>query len=165
MRFLCLLLVALLLVPEPPAFAGQTRSVRLRWADLDALIRGRQVSVSTTGGATHKGTVRAIDADSLSLTGGSNPRLPRAEIAEIRVTAFNGNGRHFGMKVGGALGLLGGLVGAVAVGLDETSTHKGRDKVVAGILAVGGLPLGLLTGYLLGRQADKEITVIRIIPE
>jgi hypothetical protein len=67
--------------------------------------------------------------------------------------------------IGGAAGLLGGLIGAVAVGMDETSSHKGRDKVVAGILAVGGLPLGLLAGYFLGRQLDKEVTVIRIIPE
>ncbi len=60
---------------------------------------------------------------------------------------------------------MGGLIGAVAIGMDETSSHKGRDKVVAGILAVGGFPFGLLAGYLLGRQIDKEVTVIRIIPE
>lgn len=165
MRYLGLLLAALLVVPEPLTFAGQTRSVRMRWADLDALIRGQRVSVSTTGGTTHKGTVQVIDADSLSLTGGSNPHLPRPEITEIRMTAFTGNGRHLGKRIGGAAGLLGGLIGAVAIGMDETSSHKGRDKVLAGILAVGGLPLGLLAGYLLGRQIDKQVTVIRIIPE
>ena len=165
MRCLSLLLVVFLLVPEPLAFGGQTKSVRMRWADLDNLIRAQRVSVSTTGGATHKGTVRAIDADSLSLAGGAHPRLLRAEITEIRVTEFAGNGRRAGKMIGGAAGLLGGLIGAVAVGMDETSSHKDRDKVVAGILAVGGLPLGLLAGYFLGRQIDKEVTVIRIIPE
>jgi uncharacterized protein with ACT and thioredoxin-like domain len=109
MWHLSLLLIALLVVLEPLAFAGQTKAVRIRWADLDNLVRGQRVSVSTTGGATCKGTAQAIDSDSLP--------------------------------------------------------HKGRDKVLAGILAVGGLPLGLLAGYLLGRQIDKEVTVIRIIPE
>jgi hypothetical protein len=165
MRFLSLLLVALLLVPEPLAFVGQTKSVRMRWADLDNLIRGQRVSLSTTGGKSYKGKVQAFDADSLSLTGGSNPRLRRFEIAEIRLPAFAGNGRRFGKLVGGAIGLVGGLIGAVAIGTDETSAHKERDKVVAGMLAVGGLPIGLLTGYLLGRQIDKEVTVIQIIPE
>jgi hypothetical protein len=165
MRYLSLLLVALLILPEPLAFARQTRSVRMSWADLDNLIRGQRVSLSTTGGTTLKGTVRAIDADSLSLTGGSNPRLRRAEITEIRVTEFTGNGRHFGKLAGGAVGLLGGLIGAVAVGMDETSSHKGRDRVLAGMLAAGGLPLGLLAGYFLGRQIDKEVTIIRIVPE
>ncbi len=83
MRCLSLLLVALLVVPEPLALAGQTKSVRMRWADLDNLIRAQRVSVSTTAGTTHKGTVRAFDTDSLSLTGGSNPRLRRLEITEI----------------------------------------------------------------------------------
>jgi hypothetical protein len=131
MRYLSLLLVALLVVAEPLAFAGQSKSVRMCWADLDSLIRGRRVSVSTAGGTTCNGTVRAIDSDSLSLTGGANPRLRRVEITEIRVTEFTGNGRHFGKLAGGAV----------------------------------GLPLGLLAGYFLGRQIDKEITVIRIVPE
>jgi hypothetical protein len=165
MRHLCLLLVALLVLPEPLVFAGQTKSVRMRWADLDNLIREQRVSLSTTGGKSYKGKVRDFDADSLSYTGGSNPRLRRAEIAEIRLTAYAGNGRHFGKLVGGAIGLVAGLIGAVAIGMDETSAHKERDKVLAGLVGVGGLPIGLLTGYLLGRQIDKEVTVIRIIPE
>ena len=165
LRFLCLLLLALLVLPEPLVFAGQTKSVRMRWADLDNLIRGQRVSLSTTGGESHKGKVQAFDADSLSLTGGSNPRLRRVEIAEIRLTAFAGNGRHFGKLVGGAIGLAAGLIGAVAIGMDETSSHKDRDKVLAGGVGIGGLPIGLLSGYLLGRQIDKEVAVIRIIPE
>ena len=36
---------------------------------------------------------------------------------------------------------------------------------VAAVLAVGGLPLGLLAGHYIGRRADKEVTIIRIIPE
>jgi hypothetical protein len=57
-----------------------------------------------------------------------------------------------------------GLVGAVAVGLNETSSHKDQNRAVAALLAIGGLPVGLITGYLLGRQADKEVIIIRIVP-
>jgi hypothetical protein len=63
------------------------------------------------------------------------------------------------------VGLLGGIIGGVAVGMNETSAHKGRDKVVAATLMIGGLPAGLAGGYYLGRLADREVTVIRIIPE
>jgi hypothetical protein len=59
--------------------------------------------------------------------------------------------------------LAGGLLGAAVVGLDETSQHKGRDKVTAGVLAVAGLPVGLIVGYLIGRRADREVTIIQII--
>jgi hypothetical protein len=123
------------------------------------------VAVITTGGATYKGTVRVFYPDFLALSGGSEPRLRRTEIAEIRLTEYVGNGRRLGKRLGGAIGLVGGLLGAVVVGMDETSTHKGRDKAVAAVLAVGGLPLGLLAGHYIGRQADKEVTLIRIIPE
>jgi hypothetical protein len=55
-------------------------------------------------------------------------------------------------------------VGAVAIGLKEDTAHKDRNKVLAGAAGLGGLPAGLICGYLLGRQADKEVTLIRIIP-
>jgi len=160
-----LLVAALLLTFQSLALASDAQAVRLRWSDAGDLVRGKRITVITTGGATYKGTVRVFYPDFLALAGGSEPRIRRAEIAEIRLTEYVGNGRRMGRRLGGAIGLAGGLRTAVVVGLDETSTHKGRDKAVAAVLAAGWITLGLLAGHYIGRQADKEVTVIRIIPE
>jgi hypothetical protein len=66
--------------------------------------------------------------------------------------------------MGGALGLAIGLVSARAIGLSEGSANSTGDKIAVGVLAVGGLPLGLLVGDYLGKQADKQVTIIHIVP-
>jgi hypothetical protein len=66
--------------------------------------------------------------------------------------------------MGGALGLAIGLVSAAAIGLSEGSANSTGDKIAVGVLAVGGLPLGLLVGDYLGKQADKQVTIIHIVP-
>lgn len=141
---------------------ADVRIIRVRWPELDGLVLDKQVSIFTTAGQTLKGRVSAIDAGAILLSG-KTPRVARADVAEIRITDYAGNGRRIGKLVGGAVGLTAGLIGAVAVGMDETSSHKGRDKAIATISAVGGLPAGLAAGYYLGRQADKQVAIIRIV--
>lgn len=109
--------------------------------------------------------MRAVEADGISFEGDKTARMGRSAIAEIRLVEYVGNGRRIGKMAGGAVGLMAGLLGAVAVGLKEDTPHKDRNKVLATVFAVAGLPLGLLAGYYLGKQADREVTVIRIIPE
>lgn len=164
MRKLWLFVAALLLAAQA-APAARTSTVQMRWNDAIDLVRGRTAEIVTTSGAKHKGKVAGADADSISLEKTPGAAIPRKDIAEIRLVQYAGNGRSIGKKLGGAVGLIGGLIAAVAVGMNETSTHKGRDKVVATLCIVGGLPGGLAGGYFLGRLADKETTVIRIIPQ
>ena len=109
--------------------------------------------------------VHAVEADGISFESGKTARLGRSSIAEIRLIDYVGNGRYIGKMVGGAAGLTAGLLGMVAVGMKENTEHKDRNKVLAAVFAVSGLPLGLLGGYYLGKRADREVTVIRIIPE
>jgi hypothetical protein len=93
------------------------------------------------------------------------PRLNRSAITEIRLIAYAGNGRRLGKFVGRALGLAIGLGTGAAIGLREGSAFNDSDKVLAVTLMLDGFPAGLGLGYLVGRQADKETTVIRIIPQ
>jgi hypothetical protein len=165
MKSLSLLLTLLLLTSSQSSFAAETKTLRMRWTDVGALVQGKNVTVLTTGGAKYKGRVVAFDAGSLSFENPRTPRVNRSEIAEVRLIDYAGNGRRFGRLVGGALGLVLGLVGAVVIGMNETSSHKDRDKVLAGIMAVGGLPLGMLAGHFIGRRADREVTIIRVIPD
>jgi hypothetical protein len=163
-RAVSLALALLLLGCQQFATAAEVRTVRLRWEGLGGMIGGRKVSVRTIDGARHKGRVQAVDADAILFEKGRNRRVARTSVAEIRMTEYAGNGRRWGKLIGGAVGLMAGLLGAVAVGLKEDTSHKDRNKALATVLAVGGLPAGLLGGYYLGRLADKEITVIQIIP-
>lgn len=165
MRCIILILIAALLGQGQLAVAGEAQAVRLRWADLGGLVNGKTVWVSTTDGSTHKGRVLAVEAEGISLEGGKTARIARASVAEIRLIDYVGNGRYIGKMVGGAVGLTAGLLGMVAVGMKEDFEHKDRNKALAAGFAVSGLPLGLLGGYYLGKRADREVTVIRIIPE
>ncbi len=145
--------------------AGDAGAVTLKWADAGRLIQGKQVSVALAAGGVRKGRITSFDAESIAFEKGNPARVNRKDIKEIKLVDFQGSGRRIGKLLGGAVGLLGGIIGAVAVGMDETSTHKSRDKAVAATLIVGGLPAGLAGGYYLGRLADREVTIIRIIPD
>jgi hypothetical protein len=163
MRNARLFLMALLLSTQA-APAARTSTVQMRWDDAIHLVRGRTAEIVTASGAKRKGRVAAADAGSISLEAPGAP-IARTDVAEIRLVQYLGNGRSIGKKLGGAVGLLGGVIAAVAVGMNETSSHKDRDKAVAALCIAGGLPGGLAGGYFLGRLADKETTVIRIIPQ
>lgn len=159
-RVLCVCLLVCNLVCQP--LSAGTSTISLRRQEAGAIIRGKKVTVIPTSGAKKSGLVIDLEPD-LTLEGAG--AIPWADIKEIRFVEYSGDGRRIGKKIGGAVGLMGGILGAVAVGMDETSAHKSRDKAVATGLAVGGLPFGLVLGYLAGRRADKETTIITIAPE
>ena len=164
MKVVAVLLLLVLLNPVGLALGREPTAISLRWADAGRLATGKQVSVITTDGAIRKGRVRAMDADGIDFEDTRTPRIPRAAVSEIRVTEYVGGGRRFGKLIGGAAGLTIGLCAAAVIGLREGSGSRASDKALAGILGIGGLPIGMTLGYLIGRQADKRVTAIRIIP-
>jgi hypothetical protein len=145
------------------AASASTHSVQLSWEDLRGVIGAKEVAISSPTGAIYKGRVHRVEDDAIVLEG-RNPSAKRTQSTEIRFTEFAGNGRHFGRRVGGALGLVAGLVGAAAIGLSEGSGSNTGEKTAAAALAVGGLPLGLLVGDYLAKQADKQVTIIHVVP-
>lgn len=161
-RILCAFLAAAVAVQ--PVLAADPVVITLKWAQIDRLVNGKQVTVTARDGSTRKGRVRAVDADGITFEDTRAPRVVRADVTEIRVTEYVGNGRRFGKMFGGLAGLMIGLPAAAVIGMREGSGKRTGDKVLIGVLGIGGLPLGILAGYLIGRQIDKEVTVIRIIP-
>jgi hypothetical protein len=159
---LCSLLILLLVFPGPPFWAGEAKAVRMRWTDAGELILGKRVAVMTVRGEVVKGLVRTVEPGAILLDKGS---VSRPDITEIHLIEYAGNGRHIGKLVGGAVGLMGGLLGAAAYGLKEDAANKDRNKALSVLFAVAGLPAGLAAGWLLGRRADREVTLIRVIPE
>ncbi len=146
-------------------FAAGNEAVTLKWSDAARLIQGKQVAVALSSGGVRKGLVTNVDSESIAFEKGKPAQVNRQDVKEIKLIDYQGDGRRFGKLLGGAVGLLGGIIGGAAVGMNEVSAHKERDKVVAATLIIGGLPAGLAAGYYLGRRADREVTIIRIIPE
>jgi hypothetical protein len=155
------------------SLSAETVHIRMAWIDLEPMIRGHNVIVRTSG-ASLRGRALMVEKDSLLLEvrktsdAAAYPKgrtsVPRAAIQEITLVQYVGNGRRIGKFIGGALGLTFGLLAAVAIGFKENPETVGRRKVFIAILVPGSLIGGLLGGYLLGRLADREITVIEVIP-
>ncbi len=144
--------------------AAETRSVSLPWRELGGMIAGREITVKTPAGQGYKGRASRVDDAAIYFESGRTLRLARADVAEIRLVDYDGNGRRIGKLAGGALGLMLGLGIAAALGMREGSNEPGKKAYIYAI-AIGGLPGGLAGGYYLGRLADKQVTVIRVIPE
>ncbi len=163
-----------LMYPQQSAWAADAARVRIAWQDLDPLVRGERVRIETRAGVSLEGRAITVDRDSLvvDVRRSSKPDLypkgrtsiERASVVQIRVTRYVGNGRKFGETVGGAAGLAAGLAGAVAIGFEENPETVGRRKVMIGVLVPAAIVGGLVTGWLLGRVADREVTLIEIIP-
>jgi hypothetical protein len=67
--------------------AAGSRSVQLRWEDLEGVIGGKNVSVESKTGAVYKGRVRTVASDSILLEG-RNPSVKRDDAKEIRFTEY-----------------------------------------------------------------------------
>ena len=162
-RILALVLAAVITCPFAAHADG--RAVRLKWQDAASLARGRTAIVTTTGGAKRKGRIANFTPEAILFEDSKKGTVPRPDVAEIRVVDYVGNGRHVGKMLGGAAGLLAGLLTAAVVGLDEAAGNQDRNKAIAVVSVVGGLPAGMIGGYLLGRRLDKQVTIVRILPE
>lgn len=157
-------LLTVLLVAGSPASA-KSHELAVPWSSLSAVVLNRNVTITEEGGTSVRGRVVAVDEKELTIDRGAAGRGPiaRQQIREIRFVRYEGNGRRWGKYLGGAAGLLAGLVGAVAIGLDESATGKG-DHALAAASAVAGLPAGLAIGYFAGRAVDRVEVTVRILP-
>jgi len=143
------------------AFANAAPApVSMRWDDLGPMIRNQRVEVRSDTGWV-KGRAVRTEPDRMIL---ENATIRRDRISEVKVVQYSGEARRLGKFLGGAVGLVGGLLGALAIGLQESPPPSMGEKAAAGALAVGGLPGGMLAGYLIGRALDRKVTLIRVIP-
>lgn len=140
--------------------AAEPHAVRMRWEDISGLISGEKV-VLYEESRSLRGRVTAVDPTGISLDRGR--RAARAAVQRIRLTRYAGNGRHAGKMIGGLAGLLIGITGAAAIGLQEGSGSDSGKKAAVIALGAGGLPAGMFLGYFLGRKADEEVLLIEII--
>lgn len=145
---------------------ADSRPVELRWNELAPMIQGQRVTVTLAGGQTVAGTAVTVRDDALVMDvkessdrrtypNGSGT-FPRATISRITLQRTRGSS---GRTLGTVIGVLTGVVvgGYVA----ETTT----DSAGTGIPLFLGLASGTtIAGYYVGRELDREVTEIRVVP-
>jgi hypothetical protein len=157
------LLVALLLVGQTSAFA-EAKPLEMKWNELAPMIGTHRVGLILTDGLIVKGEVVAVREDSILLDVSSpvkgytkgNGSVPRASLAMIDLERRRG---AWGRTMGTVLGALGGM------GLGGYVAAKKADGVGTGIGVFVGIAAGAsVAGYYIGRNLDKRVTHIKVVP-
>ncbi len=163
-RFAAVAVAAFLFSLTPNiVLAAPADQLAVRWSELHPVLKGRQISVHLTDGATVEGRYSSLQADALSIQvkKTSDPakhpkgatRLARPELAQITVKRHRGwKGRTIGLIAGGAVGA---LVGSYY-------------RYYAGVAAGGGagaIGIGYLVGWLFDHAGSRPEQVVRILPD
>ncbi len=163
-------LIALVWVPQTLEAKSEIRR-ELPWKGLPYLFYGDYTVtiMLTKGGAVRSDAVTVLDnsihlhritmaTDSKRFPWGSETSIARGAVKEIRVEKMVGNARRGGLL----LGIGGGLLLPTAFGVREWGEWSGA-KAVGVIVGIAAVPVGGgIVGYLLGKQLDRETTIITI---
>ena len=158
-------LLTLSLMAAVSAFS-QPKPLELKWNELAATIVGHPVEVTLPDGARIKGEVAYVRAAELVLDVTStsdrtkhpkgNATIPRESVTTLKVERGRGSwGRGLGTTVGVLTGL---TLGGYTAGTTSDSAAVAIPVFLS--IATGASVLG----YKLGREMDKKMTVIKVIP-
>ena len=164
-------LIALVWVPQTLEAKSEIRR-ELPWEGLSYLFHGDYtVTVMLTkGGAVRSDAVTVLDnsihlhritmaTDSKRFPWGSETSIARGSVKEIRVEILVGNARRQGL----ILGIGSGLLLPVAFGVRGWGEWSGA-KAVGVIVGMTAAPVGGgVVGYLLGKQLDRQSTIVTIV--
>lgn len=151
------------------ALAAQQKQLRLKWSELTRVVLGQKATMILPSGASIEGKVLAVEPDILviDITKTSDSRaypkgqasVPRSSVSVLNVKKVQYRWRVIGTAIGAGTGLLAGWFMALLIAADE----KPRPAATAAFVGITG---GLATvGYFAGQKADRQITVITIVPE
>ena len=150
-----------------PAAVASSNQVELKWSELAPLIIGQKVKLVLPGGPEIKGLAVAVREDALVLNvkktsdrkaypKGQNV-IPRASMSTLQLETKHGSG-------GRTIGVIAGALGGLILGGDLVA-HIATSEAV-GISTFFGVSTGsTIAGYYLGKRYDRNVTIIRILPE
>ena len=158
--------VALLFVCQMHGLA-ESKPLELKWGEIAPIIGGHRVQLVLPDGTMIKGEAITVRDDALvvDVKSTSNARacpkgsasISRTSVNLIQVERRRGSwGRNLGTAVGIISGVvLGGYVAAVTA-----------DSAGTGIPTFLGIAAaGTIGGFYIGRGLDKQVTLIKIIPD
>ena len=157
-------LITLFLAGQTSAFSASA-PLELKWNELAAMIAGNPVELMLTDGTHITGEAVAVREDTLVMdarkaSGGKtyqkgNAAVPRGSIGLIKLERKRGS---WGRTMGTVVGVMSGIViGGYA------AAHA--DSAQAGIPVFLGIATGIsVAGFYTGRELDRKITLIKIVP-
>jgi len=158
--------VPVLLCLLQASMRAEARPLELKWNELASSILSHSVELTLTGGTRVTGEVAAIRDDAMVLDvkktsdakafPKGNASIPRGSIQLVRLKKSGVWGKTLGTTLGVLTGLTVGGVVVDRANLKGTGPNVSVFLITAGAISVGG--------YLLGREADKRETSIRIVP-
>ena len=147
--------------------AAGPQEISLRWNELEPAIAGRQVQMVLPGGARIEGRALVVQPDALVLriTRTSDKKLQpkgetalaRSSVSVLRVVKSGIRWRVIGITVGTALVAAAGTTISIRTHVNAENLAKYIGYGSAGMLGAG------VGGYLVGRRADRQTTMIRIV--
>jgi hypothetical protein len=165
---LAALIVGLLVAGVPVSAQGKSggKPLELKWDELAPMIRGQRVEITLADSTTVNGEAIAVRDDTvvLDVSGSSNPQtypngngsIPRGAVVLVQVE----RSRNSGAKT---LGTVVGVLAGVVVGGYVSGTMT--ESAGVGIPVFLGLASGItIVGYQAGKQMDRQVTSIRIVP-
>jgi hypothetical protein len=163
-------LLCALLAPSVPVSAqgksGGGKPLELKWDELAPMIRGQRIEVTLADSTIVKGEAIAVREDTivLDVSGSSNPQtypngngsIPRGAVVLVQLERSRGSGAK-------TLGTVVGVLAGVVIGGYVSATVA--DSAGVGIPLFLGLASGItVAGYQVGKQMDRQLTTIRVVP-
>ena len=145
---------------------AESRPLELKWGELSPIIGGQQVQLVLPEGTAIQGEAIAVREEALvmDVKRTSNAKaypkgsatIPRASITLIQVERRRGS---WGRKIGTVVGVLSGVM------LGSYVTVKANPSVGPGIATFLGIAsAGTVGGYYVGKELDRRVTLIKIVP-
>lgn len=145
-----------------PAQAAR-KPLELKWSELGNMVVGHKVAITLTDDIVLGGEVASVRDDSIvldvTLPAKGYPKgngvVPRNAVKLIGLERTKG---AFGRAIGTTFGVLGGMSLGAAAGLRT----GGAGPALATFLVIAGA--GTVSGYYIGRELDRRVTWIKILP-
>lgn len=158
--------LSLLIISCPAAGLGQSRPTELKWEELTRIITGQNIQLALPDGTIVKGEAVAVRDDALvvDVRETTNPAAyPKgnAVLAKSSVTLIQVNGKRgsWGRNLGTVIGVVSGMA------LGAYATLEGNHSAGSGLATFAGITsVGAVGGYFAGKQLDKRVTYIKVIP-
>jgi len=161
-----LALVAALLCAGELGGLAESRPLELKWGELGPIVSGHRVELVLPDSTVVKGEAVLVREEALVIDVNKasgpttyqkgNASIPRSSVALIRLRRTGGS---WGKTIGTVVGVLTGVVVGGYVAATTT------DSAGTGIpLFLGVASAGTLGGYYAGKELDKTVTLIKVLP-
>lgn len=165
--FLSVAALFLALLPTPVKGAAPRQ---VKWEGLSMVV-GREVSVVMPGGAVVRGKATEVGPDALVVsvhkTSDSTAypkgttRVPRASLHTLEMHTKGHKFRVIGTVLGATAGLAGGVAAAIGI---QGGLFGNQHQGAAAAACIGIAAAGTVGGYLAGNAADRQSTMIEVLP-